>query len=149
MWSLNSPPCGPRTAFQIGHCWHIFWFPSFCLNPPPIYSVCCTNSHLRCLNLRQKNWSYFQTFENQFELLSGRFVDPELPFKFSPRMQAKKKKKTTTKKWQQRETQTLLSAERTVFGKNMEETFDNLLALGLLAFFWPKASKHNSAKKTL
>ena len=64
-----------------------------------------------------KNWSKFQTFENQFELLSGRFVDPELPFKISPRMQAKKKKKATTKKWQRRETQTLLSAETSVFGK--------------------------------
>ena len=29
----------------------------------------------------------------------------------------------------------------------MEEHFDYLLALGLLAFLWPKASKHNSAKQ--
>ena len=80
------------------------------------------------------------------ELLSGRFVDRELPFKISPRMQAKKKKKATTKKRQQHETQMLPSAERSVFGKGMEETFDYLLALGLLAFLWPKASKHNNEK---
>ena len=33
------------------------------------------------------------------------------------------------------------------FREKMEEKFDFLLALGLLAFLWPKASKHNSAKK--
>ena len=101
------------------------------------------------LKFEAKNWSKTETFENQFELLAGRFVDPELPFKISPRMQAKKQKKAAAKKWQQRETQTLLSAERSVFGEKMEEQFDYLLALGLLIFLWPKASKHNSAKKTL
>ena len=44
-----------------------------------------------------KNWSKTKTFENQFELLAGRFVDPELPFKISPRMQAKKKRKPPQK----------------------------------------------------
>ena len=53
------------------------------------------------LKFEAQFWSTFQTLENEFELLSGRFVDSELPFKISPRIQAKKKKtpqkKTTTR----------------------------------------------------
>ena len=77
----------------------------------------------KMLKFEAQFWSTFQTRENQFELLSGRFVDPELPFKIWPRIQAKKKKKDTTKKRQQHETQTLLSAEseRSVFGKKRKK----------------------------
>ena len=59
--------------------------------------------------------SEFQTLENQFEQGSGRFVDPEPPFKMGPQIRAQQKKtKTPPKKWAAWN-QTLISAERSLF----------------------------------
>ena len=42
--------------------------------------------------------SKFHTLENQFEQGSGRFVDPEPPFKMGPHIRAPKKNKNTPQK---------------------------------------------------
>ena len=73
------------------------FFASLILLETPILIVFLYKSAFKMFKFEAKNWSIFQTFENQFELLSGRFVDPELLFTISPRMQAKEKKKATTK----------------------------------------------------
>ena len=100
------------------------FFASLILFENPIFVVFLYKFPFKILNFEAQFWSKFQTLENQFELLSGRFVDPELPFKIWPQTQAKKKKKDTTKKRQQRETQMLLSAERNVFGKKGTKNID-------------------------
>ena len=51
--------------------------------------------------------SKFQTFENQFEQGSGRFVDPEPPFKMGPQIRAEQKKQKHQKKNEQHETKRL------------------------------------------
>ena len=48
--------------------------------------------------------SKFQTLENQFEQGSGRFVDPEPPFKMGPQIRAEQKKTKTPQKNEQHET---------------------------------------------
>ena len=63
----------------------------------PIFIVCSYTFLFKMLNLRHNFGQNFRPSKNQFELLSGCFVDPELPFKISPRIQAKKKKKTPQK----------------------------------------------------
>ena len=98
------------------------------------------------LKFEAQFWSKSQTLENQFELLSGRFVDPELPFKIWPRVQAKKKKPQKNDN-NAKPKRFLLQKE--AFGLKKEENFNSLFALGLLAFLWQKASKHNSAKNTI
>ena len=116
MWTLNRLPCGPRTGFQIGH-FVFFVFLHF--------------------------WSKFQTFKNQFEQRSGRFVVPVPALKMGPRNQAKNRNKNTKKcKWHK--TQTFLSAEKSLFGqKNKKKKFDGL---GLLAFLWSNISSDSSEK---
>ena len=93
-------PVGPEPAFKLVIFDSFFRFPHFAWNPNYFYSV-LYKLQFKMLKFEAQFWSKFQTLENQFELLSGRFVDPELPFKISPRIQAKKKtkrhhKKTTT-----------------------------------------------------
>ena len=121
MWSLNCPPplWSPNCLSNWSFLTH---FPaSLILLETPIFIVFLYKFSFKMFKFEATNWSKFQTFENQFELLAGRFVDPERPFKISPRMQAKKKKKATTNKRQQRETQTLLSAKRSVVGKKLKK----------------------------
>ena len=74
------------------------FFASLNLLETPIFIVFLYKFSFKMFKFEAKNWSKIKTFENQFELLAGRFVDPELPFKISPRMQAKKKKKAAAKK---------------------------------------------------
>ena len=72
--------------------------------------------------------STFHTLENQFEQGSGRFVDPEPPFKMGPQIRAPKKKTKTPKKkktWNQ----TLISAERSLFATK-KKLFLVSMALG-------------------
>ena len=73
------------------------FFASLILLETPIFTVFLYKFPFKMLKFEAQFWSKFQTLENQFELLSGRFVDPELPFKIWPRIQAKKKRKTPQK----------------------------------------------------
>ena len=98
------------------------------------------------LKFEAKNWSKIKTLENNLNCWRAVLWTPNCPSKFSPRMQAKIKKKATAKKWQQRETQTLRSAERSVFGKNGRK-FWLFVGPCLLAFLWPKASNTRAQKQ--
>ena len=99
------------------------------------------------LKFEAQLWSKFRTLENQFELPSGRFVNPELPFKFWPRIQAKKIK-TPQKTATTRNPNVSFCRKKRFRGKKGRKLRFSF-ALGLLAFLWPKASKHNSAKNTI
>ena len=73
------------------------FFASLILLETPIFIAFLYTFSFKMFKFEAKNWSKFQTFENQFERLSGRFVDPELPFKISPRMQATTKNDNNAK----------------------------------------------------
>ena len=96
------------------------------------------------LKLEAQFWSTFQTLENQFEQLSGRFVDPELPFKISPRIQAKKKK--TPRKNDNNAKPKRFFLQKGVFSGKKEENFD-IFCPWSADLSVQKASKHNNAKK--
>ena len=73
-------------------------------------------------------------------------MDPELPFKIWPRIQAKKKerhhKETTTTR-----NPNVFFRRKKRFRKKKGRKLRFLFALGLLAFLWQTASKHNNAKR--
>ena len=98
MWSLNCPPCGHRTAFQIGHFWH--FLASLILLETPIFIVFCTNPHLRCLNLRQKIGQNFRPSKTNLNWCRAVLWTPNCPSKFhhecKPRKKESHHKKTTT-----------------------------------------------------
>ena len=87
-----------------------------------------------------QSWSKLQTLENQFALLLGRFVDPELPFSHEF-----KQREDTTNKRQQREPKRFF-LQKEAFSGNKKANFD-LFALGLLAFLWRKASNAKTIKQ--
>ena len=96
MWSLKWLPCGPRTGFFKLVIFSSF-FVSLILLETPIFIMFLYKFPFKMSKFEATIWSKFQTLENQFELLPGSFVDPELPFKISPQIQAKQKRKTPPK----------------------------------------------------
>ena len=77
-------------------------------------------------------WSKFQTLDNQFEQGSGRFVGPEPALNMGPRIRGGKNKTRNTPKKIAAWKQTLLSAERSLFGTT-KKLLLFLMALGC----WP------------
>ena len=142
----TAPPVVPELPFKLVIFDTFFCFPHFAWNPY-FYGFLFKFS-FKMFKLEAKIGQKLRPSKTNLNCWRAVLWTPNCPSKIRHECKPKKKK-ATAKKWQQRETQTLLSAERSVFGEKKEETFDYLLALGLLIFLWPKASKHNSAKNTI
>ena len=113
------------------------FLPHFCCFPhlleTLIFIVVLYKLQFKTLKFEAQLWSNFQILENQFELLSGRFVDPELPFKISPRIQAKKKRRHHEKTTTTRNPNVSFCRKERFREKKRKKT-TSFFALGLLAF---------------
>ena len=91
-WSLLSdgswPELAPLWAPNRLSNWSFLthFFASLILLETPYFIVFLYQFQFKMSKFEAQFWSKFQTLETQFELLSGRFVDPELPFNISPQI---------------------------------------------------------------
>ena len=89
--------------------------------------------------------SKFQTLENQFEQGSGRFVDPEPPFKMGPQIRAEQKKTKTPKKMSSMKPNASFCRKEPFWNK--KKLFLFLMALGGWKQQKTKTSNRRCAKK--
>ena len=96
---MDPEPASPWTPNRHSN-WSFLdhFFALLILLQTPIFIVSSCKWPPRMLNISAQFSSKFQTLENQFEQGSGRFVDPEPPFKMGPQIRAQQKKQKHQKK---------------------------------------------------